>query len=153
MILGVTRRVFAFLCALLVALFGYVVLTAIYWPPLVAYLSVIPATLVVIGAAMQLAKWDNQKRRDRRFDEQTRQAVGWDEALLLGPVSAWVAEGEAQAIRDWRAKHPHPQPQPQHPPAAKGWTTLYHPEQDAFHDVPNKPDVIALFRSQGWTEA
>jgi hypothetical protein len=27
-----------------------------------------------------------------------------DEAALLGPVSAWVAEGEARAVREWEAQ-------------------------------------------------
>lgn len=27
-----------------------------------------------------------------------------EEAVLLGPVSAWVAEGEARAIREWGAE-------------------------------------------------
>jgi hypothetical protein len=29
-----------------------------------------------------------------------------DEAVLLGPVSAWVAEGEARAVREWERKRP-----------------------------------------------
>jgi hypothetical protein len=29
-----------------------------------------------------------------------------DEAALLGPVSAWVAEGEARAVREWERKRP-----------------------------------------------
>jgi hypothetical protein len=29
-----------------------------------------------------------------------------DEDVLLGPVSAWVAEGEARAVREWERKRP-----------------------------------------------
>jgi hypothetical protein len=42
--------------------------------------------------------------------ELTRAAA--DEAVLLGPVSAWVAEGEARAVREWERKRPDPNAEP-----------------------------------------
>jgi hypothetical protein len=38
--------------------------------------------------------------------------VAADEAVLLGPVSAWVAEGEARAVREWERKRPDPKAEP-----------------------------------------
>jgi hypothetical protein len=83
---------------------------------------------------------------------QKRRAEHWErehpdpalEAILLGPVSRWVTEGERRAVQDWEAKHPGP------PPKADQWVTLYHIGQDAYHEVPDKPDVIAHFRERGW---
>jgi hypothetical protein len=76
--------------------------------------------------------------RDRRIEREQL-----ERQLLDTPVSEWVAEAEAQAVRDFAQAHPQAVLKPDH-----RWVIVYKDGDD--HRIPNKPDVIAHFAERGW---
>jgi hypothetical protein len=54
-------------------------------------------------ARLQRALYVNAEARLKLAQAELTRAAA-EEAVLLGPVSAWVAEGEARAVREWETQ-------------------------------------------------
>jgi hypothetical protein len=66
----------------------------------------LPLTLLVLGLFLRASYWWDNRKAERIYSSLTP-SVAYDEAVLLGPVSAWVAEGEARALCQWAANNAH----------------------------------------------